>query len=233
MVRTLTCRRARIAGGGFVQRALVARDQRHVAAFVGQHFRRGPADALRAAGDQRLLAGQLQIHLMPPFAVPTDTPRTPRRTRGRSRGSRCRRRSPIPGAIAHPAQSRCACSTRTASIVSSGARASTTGPRREVDRLAVQRVHQDLRAADDAREWPDRNTRCRGAYFSSSGPGPGRGDGPCGPAPRAPSDAACRRARRSAPGCRGRSPAPACRARAPRGSAAGWSRRVPGHADRA
>ena len=75
---------------------------------------------------------------------------------------------------------------------------------------------------------PDRNTRCRGAYFSSIVPV--RDDDPSAPALRAASDARCRRARRSAPGSRGRSPAAAFRATAPRGSAARSWHRAPGRA---
>ena len=161
-------------GRSLVQRALVARDQRDVAALVRQQLGRGTADALRAAGDQRLLAGELQVHLMPPFAVPTDTPRTPRRTRGTSPGWRCRRRSPIPGATARRTRTPARAPTRTASIVPSGARASTTSPGASVSiawpcsEFTRIFVLPTMRAS-----WPDRNTRCRGAYFSSSVPGPG------------------------------------------------------------
>ena len=137
----------------------------------------GPADALRAAGDQRRLAVQLQVHRHAAFRKSLiDTPGTPRRRRGTAPGWRCRRRSPIPDATARRTRSRGAFSTRTASIVPSGARASTTQPGAGLSiAWPVQRVHQDRRRADDARQLrrtasPDASARTS----RSSVPGPAR-----------------------------------------------------------
>ncbi len=47
------------------QRLGAARHDDHVAAFAGENFGGGAADALRAAGDQRRFAGKLQIHDVP------------------------------------------------------------------------------------------------------------------------------------------------------------------------
>src|SRR5262249_18656016 len=47
---------------GGIEVPLRACDQHEVAAFARERFRRGAADALRAAGDQRILAFEMKIH---------------------------------------------------------------------------------------------------------------------------------------------------------------------------
>ena len=59
-IRFLSDRRLRCG-----QRVGAARDDDDVAAFAGENFRGGPADALRAAGDQGRFAGKFQIHYVP------------------------------------------------------------------------------------------------------------------------------------------------------------------------
>jgi hypothetical protein len=49
-------------GDGFGDRSGAARAQRDVATFLGELLDDGPADAARAAGDQRLFALEPQIH---------------------------------------------------------------------------------------------------------------------------------------------------------------------------
>jgi len=62
---------------------LPARDDRHLRAFAREQQRRGPADALRRAGDERALALQSEIHAIESSGVfrdcaAADSPRAPR-----------------------------------------------------------------------------------------------------------------------------------------------------------
>ena len=164
IVRTFTCRRARIPAAAASSAACSRATRIDVAAFVGQHLGRSAADALRAAGDQRRLATQFQIHLMPPFAIPPDRPGTPRQTRGRSPGSPCRRRN---------AHSGCHCTPSTQPRVSGGAhrldgavgrhRLHHQAGRQRSIACAVQRVHQDLRRPDHAGQAAGQRHQVRGA----------------------------------------------------------------------
>ncbi len=52
----------------FAHRRLVAGADRHVAALVRQQFGDGAADAARAAGDDRVLALEVEVHTPAPFA---------------------------------------------------------------------------------------------------------------------------------------------------------------------
>src|SRR5262249_13841796 len=54
---------------GFLEIAGVARQQHEIAAFGGQEARRRPANALGAAGDERLPSGEIEIHSPPPPVV--------------------------------------------------------------------------------------------------------------------------------------------------------------------
>ena len=160
-----------------------------------------------------------------------DRPRRTRRTGGVKWGSRARA---TPDAIARRARIRAHPRTETASIVPSGAIASTTRPSaRTIDALAVQRVDLDGRGAlqqalqhairHEAHRMDRRVALRRRHALVGAVVGAPRAAG-------APPDAACRRARRSAPAGRGRSRTAAPRARAHAGSAAGWWRRGPGRA---
>ena len=123
--RTFTCRRARIAAAAASSAAGVARDQDHVAALVGQHLGRGAPDALRAAGDQRALACQLQIHALrrlpcPAGALPIGPARGAERAEHRQARA-CSSRKPHSGCHCTPQAKPLAVATRTASMVPSSA----------------------------------------------------------------------------------------------------------------